>query len=662
MEVGSIVSTEDTISVELNANVSASNILGNIQTQTIKNTLARTHFIITPTVLKEREVLRENDNYTYYMEVLSSDIYETKQETILTIKLPEEIEYQNVEIKNKVDREEIDVTASTTKNYDKKTRTLTINLDNVDGMNPKAIYLKVKVGTLAENVYDKQVNIEAIVSAKDARTQSAIIEPVQIGKIGFKVTQSSNIPENTHITAGEDLKYIFTIENLSNVDLYNVKITDILPEELRLNHMTITRESGNTLNSYENTIKTTIQGREKITLEVNVSVNIINETKTISNKATIEYEGIDTITTSSYKHVIEKFKTSDFDDGTNGDPSNPSSQTKRIMGTIWLDKNANGQRDEDEEKIPNVEMLLFNNETGKLVTDATGNTLRTTTDENGAYTFEKINKGKYTVIYLYDTANYSATTYRKENVDASINSDAVDSKITLDGVTRIAAITEEVAITDSNIYNIDLGLVSNPKFDLKLDKTVSKITVQNENGTKVYEFNDSKLAKKDLNGKEIAGTTIIVEYKIKVTNEGAISGFVKKIADYIPTEMKFTSELNKDWYTSENGVLYNSSLASTIINPGESKEVTLILTKKMTEDNLGLYHNEAEIYEAYNDLGIEDIDSKPGNKLSNEDDTSSADVLITVKTGEVILFVGLTLTIIITIGSGAYFIKKKVIR
>ena len=243
-----------------------------------------------------------------------------------------------------------------------------------------------------------------------------------------------------------------------------------------------------------------------------------------------------------------------------------------------------------------------------------------------------------------------------------MNSDAVDTQITLDGVKIPAAITEEIIINDNNIYNIDLGLVSNPKFDLKLEKTVSKITVQDGNGTKVYEYEDSKLAKKDLVAKEVANTSIIVEYKIKVTNEGAISGFVKKIADYMPTEMKFSSELNKDWYIAENGTLYNLSLANTMINPGESKVVTLTLTKKMTEDNLGLYHNEAEIYEAYNDLGIEDIDSKEGNKQSDEDDISSADVLITIKTGEVILFIGLSLTIIMIIGTSAYFIKKKVIR
>ena len=126
--------------------------------------------------------------------------------------------------------------------------------------------------------------------------------------------------------------------------------------------------------------------------------------------------------------------------------------------------------------------------------------------------------------------------------------------------------------------------------------------------------------------------------------------------------MKFNSELNKDWYIAENGVLYNSSLSNTLINPGESKEVTLTLTKKMTKENLGLYHNEAEIFEAYNDLGVKDTDSIEGNKELKEDDISSADVLITVKTGKKLLFIGLSLSIISTIGISAYFIKKKVLR
>ena len=103
-------------------------------------------------------------------------------------------------------------------------------------------------------------------------------------------------------------------------------------------------------------------------------------------------------------------------------------------------------------------------------------------------------------------------------------------------------------------------------------------------------------------------------------------------------------------------------MANTVINPGETKEVTLILTKKMTDNNLGLYHNQAEIYEAYNDLGIDDIDSTPGNKVSTEDDISSADALISVKTGEVVTVTLVSTAIIAGITISAIIIKKKVIK
>lgn len=655
-QVGFLPISRDSLVIQVKANVTANNISGIIETKAIENILASTDFILTPTVLTNKDVLSEGDEYTYHLEVLSSALNQLRENTLVKIAFPEEILYQNVEVYWKNNNTKLE--GQDNIQYNKTNRILTIDLGEVDGKNAIVINLKVKVATLPENVYDKQVNIEAKVSATDARTQLIDIKSVQIGKIGFSVQQSSNIPENTHVTAGENFKYIFTIENLSSIDLYNVTFTDLLPKELDLSNIIVTSQSGRTQTSYHNNISLTVLAKEKITVEVNVLAKILEETKTIQNKAKLEYDGIDAIETSSYFHIIQQFNESDYQT----DPSNPSAQTKRIMGTVWIDENKNGVRDEQEEKVPNVEVLLFNNQTGTLVTDSQGNIARTITDENGTYTFAGISQGKYTVIFLYDSVNYSATVYQMENIDVSMNSDAIDSQITLNGETRTAAITEEIIVTDSNVYSIDLGLVSNPKFDLKLEKMVSKVTVQNNAGTKTYDFQNEKLARVEIVGNQVPSSTIVVEYKIKVTNEGAISGFVKKIADYLPSEMKFSSELNKDWYTSENGVLYNTSLANTMINPGESKEVTLILTKKMTENNLGIYHNEAEIYEAYNDLGITDIDSVVANKASTEDDFSSADVLISIKTGEVVLFVGLSLSIIISITIGAYFIKKKILR
>ena len=46
----------------------------------------------------------------------------------------------------------------------------------------------------------------------------------------------------------------------------------------------------------------------------------------------------------------------------------------------------------------------------------------------------------------------------------------------------LCAATNVITLT-SNVYNIDLGLKINPKFDLSLTKTISKITVKTSKGT-----------------------------------------------------------------------------------------------------------------------------------------------------------------------------------
>ena len=154
-----------------------------------------------------------------------------------------------------------------------------------------------------------------------------------------------------------------------------------------------------------------------------------------------------------------------------------------------------------------------------------------------------------------------------------------------------------------------------------------------------------------------------MEYKIVVTNEGSIANYVRKVVDYTPKDMKFNSELNKDWYTANNGDLYNSSLANTKIEPGQSKEISLTLIKKMTDTNTGIVNNNAEIYEVYNEEGKQDVDSIAGNKVSGEDDMSSADLVISVKTGDAIIYTIIISSIIcIVLAVSIYYIRKIVLR
>ena len=54
--------------------------------------------------------------------------------------------------------------------------------------------------------------------------------------------------------------------------------------------------------------------------------------------------------------------------------------------------------------------------------------------------------------------------------------------------------------------------------------------------------------------------SIAIEYNITVKNNGAVAGYVKRIVDYLSsTDLKFSSELNTDWYQGANGEIYNAS-------------------------------------------------------------------------------------------------------
>ena len=99
------------------------------------------------------------------------------------------------------------------------------------------------------------------------------------------------------------------------------------------------------------------------------------------------------------------------------------------------------------------------------------------------------------------------------------------------------------------------------------------------------------------------------------------------------------------------------------LQPGESAEVTVILTWVNSETNMGVKVNVAEISEDYNDYGTPDIDSTPGNNVPGEDDIDDAPVMLTVKTGsEYILYASIALSAIAVIAVGGKVIKKKVMR
>ena len=327
------------------------------------------------------------------------------------------------------------------------------------------------------------------------------------------------------------------------------------------------------------------------------------------------------------------------DDNNNSTDNNEDEVKNQIKGTVWVDENGDGKMSSDEQKLSDVRVGAMSSETGNIVAT-------TSTDSNGEYTLN-LDEGRYIIIFFYDTSVYTVTTYQAKGTTSSENSSAIEKNVNIDGENIDVGATDYIDVK-STVENINLGLVKKNKFDVNISKYVSKISISNVSGNKVKEYHDSTLAKAEIKAKYLKGSTVAVEYKIKVTNNGNVAGYVKDIVDNKAKDLQFNSSINKEWYQSGD-TLHTTSLSNTKLEPGESKELTLVLTKTMTESNTGLVNNTAKVASSSGENGAE--------SMSN--DKASANVIISVSTGALVSYVAITIIILALLGLCAYILNRK---
>ena len=203
-------------------------------------------------------------------------------------------------------------------------------------------------------------------------------------------------------------------------------------------------------------------------------------------------------------------------------------------------------------------------------------------------------------------------------------------------------------------------------FDLALRKWVSQVILIEDGVEKVKdtghyaEQDPEPVVRVDLNQNRIDNTIIKFKYQIRITNEGEIAGYATEISDYIPEGLEFNQADNPLW-KEVDGKIVTDQLKDTILQPGESATVEVILTWINDEENMGVMINTAEISEDYNESGTPDIDSTPNNKVEGEDDIDDAPVALTMVTGSAPLYIGLTAGTLAIIAGGVFLIKKYVI-
>lgn len=393
-------------------------------------------------------------------------------------------------------------------------------------------------------------------------------------------------------------------------------------------------------------------------IEKQIEINNVQKTVAISDTLNIEDSNIKYINMG----LIKKDDSGNGgDSGDGGDGDNEDKDEKYyINGTAWVDSNKDGKIDSNEEKLDGVTVKLFDSATNNIVKNEKGENLTKTTDKNGQYKFENLKEGKYLVLFEYDNNLYNLTTYKKESISEQYNSDVVKKQVMIDNIQKIVALTDILNLQNTNIENINMGLVLKENFDLSLNKSISKVIVKANNYYKEYEYDKLKLAKVEISAKKIEGAVIEVEYEVDIKNEGNVEGYVDEIVDYIPEGFEFDKTLNSGWVKSSNGVLKNTTYAGVIINSGETKTIKLYLTKTLDSKSVGIFVNNAEILKSTSVNGEEDLDSTYGNRIETEDDYSKAELIISVNTG-IVLYTGIIALIVAILIILKILIDKKII-
>ena len=643
----------------------------NISTYTIKNNAKDATFETRIRTYIDRgdnsETGSSKNNWVY--NVIVKNISNETQNATVKINVPETLSIKNVE--KVVDKgEEF--------SYKLENGVLTVSYEGIAANDYRAFGIEAEaVNVITDENCRYQIEYSATVEDSNKDITSSNLSVSKGGIPAVKITQTSETNGET-LNGHDEIEYKFEIENIGYVREEDGGYTEYLfvtniPKELEVTSITynsneVTKETIDSRTVY--TIKPIdkyytsddlarinaddyldeirakeviiLKNGEKSIVTVKAKVKSLvgqSDDIVIENVGAAGGKGIETKTSAIISNTLHNNENQtiivnpdDKKDDDNSGITKPSDDDTEeqvkyytIAGTSWLDSNENGRRDDGEEIVSGINVYLYDVTNKKFLTNSNNETLKTTTDSNGKYSFTKIPEGSYYTIFEYNSNEYGITEYQKVGVLETENNDTLEKDVRMFGEIKKVAMTDIINLKSSQT-NIDIGLIENKDFDFSINQTIQKITVSNKKGTKEYTYDNKKLAKVEIHSKQLVGSTIAIEYKIKVTNEGELAGRIYDIIDEIPSKLEFHSELNSGWARTEQYKISNTNMVTKDIQPGESIELTLTLTKTLTEDSVGTITNVSSIGTTDNSRHIEEKD------LNNN--TDKTEVLVQVATGE----------------------------
>ena len=374
------------------------------------------------------------------------------------------------------------------------------------------------------------------------------------------------------------------------VSLSNIKCTKEIPSKITASDETIWEDCINITNDYQDDI-TAIKLENIPIAQDSYMGDIVINIKTKDNKASDKYANRFTGWTRT----------------SNENPSNvieASVINRKISGSVFLDGTGAGIKDGTETYMKDIPITLYKVGDGGVLEKVA----ETATDGNGNYEFTNLDKGRYKIRGKFDASKYDLA-LRYATDDTSKDSDAylIDNEGTVEISDKSE--TSRGLVLSQQIYkitNMDIGLIPKTSFGFSMNKYITRIDLNNNGNVTTNNYNNlSTVSLSVINPNKY---TAKVYYGISITNNSSKAGYVNLVKEDIPNGFIFDKNYpeNAGWFESE-GKLANSSLENTLVNPGESVYLQIVLFLP-SRDEAGTFINTASVADVteYNPVVIND--------------------------------------------------------
>ena len=445
---------------------------------------------------------------------------------------------------------------------------------------------------------------------------------------GYDLVESK-LPANTEGIMGEELvtvNYYYikkAVLEVNYIDIYtNEPLTDQKVDNTKHEGDLYTTEQ----KEFENydLVEVPSNASGTIAVETDEEGNITNNRTVVTyyytQRAIVEEHHIDSLTGKD----IEESK---IHNGHVGDEYNIPSKEFLSYKLIEEDEEGNSMLPANSKGTMTEEKIVVNyyyNQPAKVIVHyvekATGKELEETNTETGEVqssqvTIEGFNQDEYTTEAKEFKYYTLIETELPTNAEGEMKVEIVED--------------EEGNKTVNNTIDVYYYYEAKP-FNIGVEKEITGIAVNGETRTPT----NGKLERVEIYRKDVEKTNIQIVYRIRVINSGEVEGAVT-IEDKLPEGMNLVN--NDGTWEEQDGILRK---IIPEINPGETKEYTVVLNWNTAENNMGEKDNVINIVDTQNVPGFIDNNDK--------DNTSNANVIISVETGE--LPIGLILALVALVG------------